>query len=336
MPGTSTQPKEANPKVAAFKEHARRAMEELRVGFTGPLFQDQDFEKVWNEIIQEAYGNAPEAPLEEIQRRFWSSLGGLPHQQDSVTYWVRGYLNEGRDVAIHYLVRWRLTEIKLAAQLAAKFPDRQALREVLFFLLDFTEWVVNVEPPTIKRELGEIWLRTLKEGLETIRREPGNADARARLEGVEKRLKNSITALAWEKATAPAPATAAPVVADPEARPKTQPGNAAHPPASKMLMGWKAVLAALQVDYSPEATRAWRRLNETEHGPICIIGKGKPPRVDQNKLLTWHKELTERAEVTRQKIEDTDATIAERFTPHKRDSRTVLPEIGGHTRHRVK
>jgi len=89
------------------------------------------------------------------------------------------------------------------------------------------------------------------------------------------------------------------------------------------------------VDYSPEATRSWKRLNETESGPVRIVGKGKPPRVDKGKLLAWRETLTARAEATKQKHRDTSATLAESY-PHGRKSQAVLPRISGHAKHRVK
>lgn len=101
------------------------------------------------------------------------------------------------------------------------------------------------------------------------------------------------------------------------------------------LLGWKAILGALQVVYSPEVARSWRRLNDTESGPIRIVGKGKPPRVDKDKLLVWQHTLTERGEAADSKRRDTSATLAESYS-HGRKSHTVLPGISGHAKHRVK
>jgi hypothetical protein len=133
-----------------------------------------------------------------------------------------------------------------------------------------------------------------------------------------------VSALAWLKGK---------MAAAPEAeQAHQQPPDDARP--AKLLMNWREILDALELEHTEERQRQVRELNERYAGPIIFQGQGGQPKANKEKLLQWWNELERRFREAQQVRADKQATVAEQYR-HGREE-TVVPKISGHVKKKRK
>jgi hypothetical protein len=96
-------------------------------------------------------------------------------------------------------------------------------------------------------------------------------------------------------------------------------------PVPEWLTRWAQILAALKLKKSDKPRVA--RLNKQYDGPIKTGKRGHQPLVEGPKLMQWWRELEARFEESKQRQQDTQATVANRHSFGREGE--VVPEIDG-------
>lgn len=98
-------------------------------------------------------------------------------------------------------------------------------------------------------------------------------------------------------------------------RRRTETSNAE---AREELVGWKDICKTVHMEKKDK--RRLRTVNERESGPIKTFGRGVPPRVMKDDLISWWNNLEERIEERRRNQESKRATFLRDMVRRKEDS----------------
>jgi hypothetical protein len=102
---------------------------------------------------------------------------------------------------------------------------------------------------------------------------------------------------------------------------------------TRYLMSWREIIDALGLKNNEESRRQVRQLNQHYQGPIVLpTSRGKQPKVNKDKLLSWWNGLEQRFCESEKKQADAHATVQAQHGFGRNG--TVVPEIAGHVRNR--
>jgi hypothetical protein len=101
----------------------------------------------------------------------------------------------------------------------------------------------------------------------------------------------------------------------------------AHP--EQPIVGFKAIFAALNLDYKEDEVRPFARYCKKHKSPILFGKSGERPEALRSQLVSWWSSIQSRFEQIEERTGNTQATLYETYQSGTR-SETIYPNWGGH------